>query len=539
MIGADAIAHILELEGIDTLTCFPHNLVIDAVAARGVRPILARTERIAINMAEGYSRMNAGKKLAAAAVQDGPGVENAFGAVAQAYGDNSPVLVLPGSYPRDWHDIHPNFQAVYNYQNITKWVAQINSVDRIPAMMRRAMALLRSGRPGPIVLEVPYDVMTSEFRSDLSGYRSVQISRPAGDPEAIKDLANRLRSSQRPVIYAGQGVLYAQATAELVELAELLDAPVMTSLNGKSSFPEHHALSLGVGGNSKPEPVKHFLERTDFVLAVGTSLTVSTYITPIPKDKVVAQITVDEADVSKDYPVDFGVIGDAQLVLQALIAELKEAGPFSRGSAQEIGQVRHTYMQKWLPRLTSDKNPIGPLRLLWDLMHTVDRAKTVITHEAGTPRDQMSAFYETRVPHGYIGWGKTTQLGTSLGLTMGAKLARPDWLAINIMGDGAFGMVGMDFETAVRCQIPILTIVLNNGVLGQYDFHLPVSTERYGTRNLSGDYAGIASALGGYTEKVNGVVNFKPALLRAIAEVDAGRPALLDVKTREESHYPK
>jgi acetolactate synthase-1/2/3 large subunit len=151
----------------------------------------------------------------------------------------------------------------------------------------------------------------------------------------------------------------------------------------------------------------------------------------------------------------------------------------------------------------------------------------------------MVPFWGTTAPRGYLGWGKSTQLGTGLGLAMGAKLAAPDRLVINVMGDVAFGMVGMDFETAVRSRIPILTVLMNNGLMGGYDKYLPVATERYGLRYVSGDYARVANGLGGYTERVEKPHELVPAFRRAIAEVEAGRPALLEVITREEAEYPK
>ena len=196
-------------------------------------------------------------------------------------------------------------------------------------------------------------------------------------------------------------------------------------------------------------------------------------------------------------------------------------------------------MAEWMPRLTSDSSPISPYRVIWEVMQNFDRTKTVVTHEAGSPRDQVTATYESIMPHGYIGWGKKTQLGMSLGLAVGAKLAKPDWYAVNIMGDGAFGMIGMDFETAVRYQIPICTIVLNNGVLGGYDGYLPISTEKYGTRNLTGNYAMLAEALGGYGEKVEDPAELAPALQRAQAKMDEGIPVLLEVMTAEESVFAK
>ena len=167
-------------------------------------------------------------------------------------------------------------------------------------------------------------------------------------------------------------------------------------------------------------------------------------------------------------------------------------------------------------------------------MHAVDRRRTVVTHDAGHPRDQMVPFYETIVPRGYLGWGKSTQLGTGLGLAMGARLAQPDWLSVNVMGDAAFGMVGMDLETAARCRIPILTIVLNNGLMGGYTEYMPEAVARYDAHRLGGDYRGVATALGVHAERVVDPGELGAALQRCIACVVSGRPALLEAMTHEE-----
>ena len=164
----------------------------------------------------------------------------------------------------------------------------------------------------------------------------------------------------------------------------------------------------------------------------------------------------------------------------------------------------------------------------------IDRSRTVLTHDAGHPRDQIVPFYECLVPRGYLGWGKSTQLGTGLGLTMGARLARPDRLAVNIMGDAAFGMVGMDFETAVRCGAPVLTIVMNNGLMGGYGEYMPDAVERHAAHRLGGEYAAIGTALGGHAERVERPADLGPALERCIAATGSGRAALLEVMTHEE-----
>ncbi|MBI4611334.1 MAG: thiamine pyrophosphate-requiring protein [Candidatus Rokubacteria bacterium] len=543
MQGKTVIANILKIEGVESLVCFPANPLIDAAAAAGIRPILARTERVVVNIADGVSRVSGGRRIGVCVVQHGPGAENAFGGVAQAYSDASPVLLLPGAFDRRRSGVPPNFQAIYNYRDVTKWVEVVNFADRLPQMLRRAFTLLRSGRPGPVMLEVPTDVLGEEIADETFRYAPVKVSRPIGDPPDVREAMKALLGAKAPVIVAGQGVFYADACAELKEFAELVQVPVLTTLNGKSAFPEDHPLGLGAGGRSAPKTVDHFLRKADLVFGVGTSFTRSAYIFPIPPGKTMVQITIDEQDINKDYPIAHGVVGDAKAVLRQLIEEAtRQAGPGGRKGdpsvTREVRAVREEFMKEWMPRLTSDETPISPYRAIWDLMHTVDRRRAIVTHDAGNPRDQMVPFYEALVPHGYIGWGKSTQLGTGLGLAMGAKLAAPDRLAINVMGDAAFGMVGMDFETAVRSRIPILTIVLNNGLMGGYEKHLPVSTARWGLRFLSGDYSKVAEGLGGYTERVEKPQDFVPALRRAIEEVEGGRAALLEVMTREEPVYP-
>ena len=196
--------------------------------------------------------------------------------------------------------------------------------------------------------------------------------------------------------------------------------------------------------------------------------------------------------------------------------------------------MRTQFMEAWRPQLESDATPLSPYRIVWELMQAADRTRTVVTHDAGHPRDQVVPFYETIVPRGYLGWGKSTQLGTGLGLAMGARLAHPDWLSVNIMGDAAFGMVGMDFETAVRSRIPILTIVMNNGLMGGYGEWMPDAVTRFTSNRLSGDYSALAKALGGYSERVERPQELAAALQRCIAATDDGQAVLLEVMTHEE-----
>ena len=395
-----------------------------------------------------------------------------------------------------------------------------------------------------MLLEFPSDVMLSELICDDFVYTPVKSSRPSGDVNDINDSVDALLKAENPVLFAGQGVLYSEAWDELIELAELIKTPVMTSLNGKSAFPENHPLALGTAnGFSRPKTVDHFLAKADLIFGFGTSFTISKFNAPIPPGKTIGQVVIDESDIGKDYPASFGVIGDAKAVLSQMIREIKNRlGPAGRSDdkkvAAEVRSVKEAFLKKWMPLLTSEEEPINPYRVIWELMQTVDRKRTIITHDSGSPRDEIVPFYEAIIPHGYIGWGKSTPLGSGLGLIMGAKLAKPDWLAINIMGDAAFGMVGMDFETAVRNRIPILTILMNNGVMGGYTRKQPIATEIFGIHRLSGDYQKVAVALGGYAERVERGTDLKPALKRAIKQTEAGRASFLEIITSEEKALP-
>ena len=542
MQGNTAIANILKMEGAEYLFCYPANALIEACAIAGIQPIMSRTERTTVNMADGYTRVTNGRRTGVVVTQAGPGIENAFGGVAHAYAESTPILVLPGGTARSRLGQSPDFDAVEAYRGVTKWVSQINQVDRIPELMRRAHTILRSGRPGPVMLQIPADVAQEEIDESAFEYRPVKGYRSAGDPSDVADAVTALLAARNPIIYAGQGVLWAEATPELIEFAELVNAPIMTTNTGKSAFPENHplALALGVGANTMTKMARHFMDRADLVFGVGCSFTTNLASLGIPRGKVLVQCTVDNKDLNKEEQLHHAVIGDARLVLRQLIEEVQyQAGLEGKKDGGEVAaavkQVKDEWLEEWMPLLTSDEAPINPYRVIWDLMHTVDRTQTILTHDSGHPRDQTIPFYESLVPRGYLGWGNSSQLGYGLGLAMGAKLGAPNKLVVNIMGDAAIGMAGMDIETAVRHKIPIMTIVLNNHVLSGYSRNYPVAAERFGFTNLYGDYSKVAEALGGYGERIEDPREIVPAIRRAQTVMETGRPALLEFMTKEEN----
>lgn len=539
---AAAVAEILKREGTEFLIAYPINPLIEAAAAADIRTIIVRQERVGLHMADAVGRVTSGRRVGVVALQHGPGAENAFGGIAQAYGETVPLLVLAAGYPRPLVNIPPYYSSFLNTQRITKWSEQVNVGASAPDVMRRAFSHARSGRPRPVLVEFPLDVFAEEVAEPLA-YRPVLSARSAPDPRDVTKAAEALVAAARPVIWAGQGVHYAQAWEPLRRLAELLEAPVATSLGGKSSFPEDHALSAGTGGRAVPRPVHHVLQNADLLFGIGCSFAASNFAVAMPRGKTVVHATLDPSDLNRTLPADHALLGDARLTLEALLAEVSDRlGGRPRGretAVQELKTVKADWLAEWLPKLTSEDVPISPYRVIWDLLHTADRGRTIITHDAGNPRDQLSPFWQAIEPLSYLGWGKTTQLGYGLGLAMGAKLAAPDKLCVNVWGDAAIGMTGMDFETAVRERIPILSVLFNNFSMATELEVMPVSTKKYRSTDISGNYALLAQALGGYGERVERPEEIVPAIRRGIRKTEEGIPALLEFLTAQETRIPK
>ena len=533
----DAIAHALKAEGVDILFAYPVNPLIEAAAKVDIRTVICRQERVGLHMADAYSRLHSGDKIGVFCMQHGPGAENAFGGVAQAYSESVPLLVIPAGYPRRLANYYPNFNSTLNMQHITKWAEPITMGKAVPEILRRAFFQLRNGRPGPVLLELPVDLINDEV-PDNWVYTPAYTARTAPDPADVAAAATVLAGAANPVIYAGQGVHYAKAWDELRTLAEQWNIPVTTSIEGKSAFPEDHPLSLGCGGRANPRPVKRYLEDADVILGLGCSFALTGFGVPMPRGKTIIHATLDPLDLNKDVPAQYALIGDAKLTLQSLSAamhELDDSPARARaGIAQDISALREEWMSEWQPKLTSNATPINPYRVLWELNNLVDKANVVITHDAGSPRDQTTPFWQATTPLSYIGWGKTTQLGYGLGLAMGAKLARPEALCINVWGDAAIGFTGMDFETAVRERIPILSILFNNFSMAIEIPIMQVSQEKYGATDISGNYADMATAFGGYGERVINPNDIVAALQRGIAATQSGQAALLEFITDKE-----
>jgi acetolactate synthase I/II/III large subunit len=537
---ADAVAAVLKREGVDVVFGYPRNAVLEAAARIDIRTVIVRQERTGLHMADAMSRLTKGERMGVFVMQQGPGAENAFGGVAQAFADSVPVLVMPQGYALSQAYVPYNFNSVRSMASVAKHAEPLTSPADVAPVLRRAFAMLRNGRPQPVVIELPYDVLEQPFEGPLD-YAPGKVARSQPAPDAIEAAADMLVAARNPAIYAGQGVHWAEAYDELRALAEHLAIPVMTSLPGKSCFDETHPLALGSGGNGINGCVRKWLDECDVLFGVGCSFTATSFGLAIPPGKRVIHATLDPTDIDKSVPSEVALVGDAKLTLAALLeaVKLRTEARDSSAVAAQIKQVEAEWFARWQAKCEQDSSPLSPYRVLWDLQRTVDVTHTIITHDAGSPRDQLVPFWKSRSPHGYIGWGKSTQLGYGLGLAMGAKLACPDKLCINVWGDAAIGFTGTDLETAAREGIPILSILLNNSAMAIELPIMPVATDKYRATDISGDYAAFARSLGCHGERVTEASQIVPALKRAIAAIGEGRPALVEFITEQETRFPR
>src|ERR1700761_14363 len=331
-----AVAEIMKREGIEILCGYPVNHLLEFAAAADIRPIIVRQERIGLHMADAISRVTSGRKVGAFCMQHGPGAENAYGGVAQAFSESVPMLVIPQGYPRRIAQIDPNFGSAREMRGVSKLAEVVNLPAEVSNVMRRAMSAIRNGRSGPAIVEIPTDIWNEEI-GDLD-YTPIGVHKYGPDPVDVRKAAAAILGAKRPVIYAGTGVHWAEAWAELKEFAELLGAPVTTSLGGKSAFPENHGLSLGSGGNAIPKPVHHFVHNADLIIGIGCSFTETNFGIKFPKKKFI-HATLEPDHLNKDVVSAVGLVGDAKLTLKALIGELRQSIKTNRDSTEVVAEI--------------------------------------------------------------------------------------------------------------------------------------------------------------------------------------------------------
>lgn len=528
----NGIIRILKEEGVKWVSTFPATIFNNACGEEDVPNLMVRTERFAVAIADGFSRVSNGNRFGVCSVMGGlnaAGTMMAYGALAQAYADSTPILCLTDGVPTKISGIE-QYNINDAFKSVTKWSGYINKAERVPEFMTRAFSYLKSGCLGPILLQCPEDL--GEYDYSEHPYIPVKGYKFQGDPKDIKVAARALLSAKKPLIYVGQGIFYADACDELLKFAELVQAPVLTTLKGKSAFPENNPLSLGVRGF----PADKFLLDSDLVLTIGRGQVGGEFSHVIPKEKKIIQCTIDDLDVNRSFRVDHAIIGDAKLVLKQLIAEVREQGASGKPKEdllKEIETLRKKHKEKYMPLLTSDEKPVNPYRVYWELMRTIDLTKSFVTHDSGNTRDQMSTVYEALIPHGFMGWGNISTLGFGLGAAIGAKLAFPEKQVVNVTGDAGVGYQLGNYETLVRNEIGITTIHINNSGFGGYGpgfwgpGHTPYTVDLTPSSKLK--MAEAVSAMGEYAERIEDPDEIAPALKRAFRENRSDNPTYIEV----------
>jgi acetolactate synthase-1/2/3 large subunit len=538
--AANGFARILKAEGIPWVSCYPTSPVNNALGEEGVPILMMGEERFAVAVADGFSRVTCGKQIGVCTVMAGlnaAGIQMAYGAIGQAWEDSSPLLVIaeavgPGATR------HTHFDMAEAFKSVTKWVGEIGRAELVPDYVRRAFTHLRSGRPGPVLLLIPRDL--GEYEEDEHPYAPVKGWRSGPDPDDVKAAVKALLAAKDPLLFVGEGVLYADATAELLQFAELAQVPVLTTLKGKSAFPENHPLSVGVRGSL----AEHFLRKADVLFSIGSSLFPNRFSHAVPDadKKTIIQCTVDTLDINRSYETRYAVIGDAKLTLQALTHELSARTGGGRRKPELVEAIRagkQAFLAKFRPWMESNDTPINPYRVIGDLMKVLDPKNSFVTADSGNTRDQTSTVYESQIPRGYLGWGNVSTLGFSLAGTVAAKLAYPGRQCVHITGDAGVCYMMGNFEAVARYRIGITTLHINNGGYSGYGpgfwgaGHDPYTWKV--SDHASACMSAMARAVGFYGEDVTQPAEIIPALRRAFAENARGRPAFLEFLC---SHHP-
>jgi thiamine pyrophosphate-dependent acetolactate synthase large subunit-like protein len=534
----NGLARILKAEGIPWVSCYPTSNVNNALGEEGVPILMMGEERFAVAIADAFSRVTCGKQIGACTVMaslNAAGIQMAYGAVAQAWEDSSPVLVMAEGLGRG-ASRHTHYDMASAFKSVTKWVGEIDRPELAPDYLRRAFTLLRSGRPGPVLLLVPRDL--GEYDPDEHPYAPVKGWRSAPDPDDVKAAVKTLLAARDPLLHVGEGVLYADATAELLRFAELAQVPVLTTLKAKGAFPENHPLSVGVRGSH----AEHFLRKCDVLFSIGSSLFPNRFSHSVPDAdrKTIVQCTVDTLDINRSYETRQAVIGDARLTLQALIDELSARGPRKRPQLlEEIRGARAAFQAKFKPWLESSETPINPYRVFGDLMKVLDPKNSFLTADSGNTRDQTSTVYEAQIPRGYLGWGNVSTLGFSLAGAVAAKLAYPSRQCVHVTGDAGVCYMMGNFEAVARYKIGITTIHINNGGYSGYGpgfwgaGHDPYTWKV--SDHASACMSSMAKAVGFHGEDVSEPSEIIPALKRALDANASGRPAFIEFMC---SHHP-
>jgi acetolactate synthase-1/2/3 large subunit len=493
----------------------------------GIEVIDFRHEQVAAHAAEGWAKVTG--QPGVCIVTAGPGVTDAVTGIANAFQAPSPMIMIGGNASIGDHlkGGLQDFDSATFLKPITKFSEQVKSTARIPDYVSIAFRHATSGIPGPAYLEIPADVVGGRVEDEGISYPSDYRteSRAYGDPEYISKIADIIMETERPMILAGSDVWWTQASEELDEFTRMIDSPVFLNAMGRGSLPSNHP-NLGSLGR------RYGLVKSDTVILIGTPIDFRlSYGSDrmFPQNPRLIEIMQDSGKIGQNRGVDAGIVGDTKAILRQIMDELKSRNYSSPGRewVEEVMTEDATLKAADTDMLNSDSTPINPMRLVGDLADFLDEDATVVG-DGGDIVTFAARVLKINRPGHWLDPGQFGCLGAGTGFAAAAQLARPGKQVAIVYGDGAFGLNGFDVETYVRHNLPIVSIVGNNGAWNQTTQGVLQRTGRAIATFLSQDtdYAKIMEGMGGYSERVTDPAEIKPALDRAFS---SGKPAVLDV----------
>ena len=536
--GGRLFAKALKREGVEyvfTLNGGHIYNLYEGCVDEGIKVIDFRHEQVAAHAAEGWAKVTG--KPGVAIVTAGPGVTDAVTGIANAFQAPSPMVMIGGNAGISDHlrGGLQDFDSATFLKPVTKFSEQVKRVERIPEYVAIAFRHATSGVPGPVYLEIPIDIVggsTDEANVKYpASYRTE--ARAYGDPEYIRQVVDILHNAERPMVLAGSDVWWNDASEELRQFVETIDAPVFLNAMGRGSIPSDHP-NLGSLGR------RYGLVKSDAVILIGTPIDFRLGYgadTMFPQNPKLVEIMMDAGKIGQNRDIDVGVVGDSKAVLQQIMDGLRDTGYKSpgKGWVEEVITEDQALKAADEPMLNSDQSPIHPMRLMKELRDTLDSDATVIG-DGGDIVTFAARVLNINEPGHWLDPGQFGCLGAGSGFAAAAQLARPGKQVCIVYGDGGFGLTGFDVETYVRFNLPIVSIVGNNGAWNQ----TTQGVVRRGMRGIGTylsqetNYAQIMEGMGGYGERVTDPEQIRPALERAFG---SGKPALLDVVTDPDVAY--
>ena len=527
MKGSKAALALLERQGVNVMFGLPGGTTIplyDDLLDSNIRHVLVRHEQCAAHMADGYARSTG--KIGVCTSTSGPGVTNLMTGVATAYVDSSPMLVLTGQVatPLIGNDAFQEADSFSLMMPITKHNYRVLDPKDIPEAITRGVAIATTGRKGPVHVDLPVDVMRQEVPEDMMR-REFNVAPPAEDYSGLKEAVMMLRKAERPLILVGGGVIWSNATQEVLKISQMLMAPIVTTIMGKGAVPEDHPLCLGVIGMHGRECARTAFAECDLVLAVGTRFSDRSAGNQnvLGDDTRIIHVDIDSGEVSKASNSLVKIVGDAKKALRMIIGGLTSP----KGESEWSKRVR-SYIKNCDCDIDLPGNPIKPQKVIHDLM-TVLADNAFITTEVGQNQMWAAHFLKVRHPRQFITSGGFGTMGFGFPAALGVKVAFPDRQVVDVAGDGSIQMVFQEFATAVSEDLPVMVCLMNNGWLGMVRQWQKLFWNRRfsGTElNKNPDFVKLAQAFGADGVRVENPSELRPALL---AGLKSDVPFIVDV----------